>query len=302
VTWVTWRQHRIEVVTAATLLAALSIALLYSTWELSQVRQSLNGLSETAQLSSLSDQAGLIMTAIPAVLLVLPALVGIFIGAPLFARDLEQGTHQLLWTQSITRRRWLLVTLLIVLAPVLACAAIVAILAVRWVNVQGTLTNPWYAYDEQGLVLVAYTAFAFALGAAFGVLIRRVVPAMAATAALFVAVRVVFEVVLRPSLMTPEKIDQNMPIPDGSWVVSTGYTDEFGRQLTSDQVAQVMQTAGRLPSTVADYLHSLGIQAWVYYQPADRFWVFQGIEAGLFFILAIALIALSAVWVVRRSS
>jgi hypothetical protein len=301
-TWVTWRQHRTEVVIAATLLAALSIALLYSTWELNQVRQSLSGRSETAQLSSLSDQAGLIMTAIPGVLLVLPALVGMFIGAPLFARDLEQGTHRLLWTQSITRRHWLLVTLLMVLAPVLAGAAIVAILAVRWVNAQGTLTNPWYSYDEQGLVLVAYTAFAFALGSAFGVLIRRVVPAMAATAALFVAVRVAVEVVLRPGFMASERIDQNVPIPDGSWVISTGYTDQSGRQLTPDQVAQVMQNAGRLPGSVADYLHSLGIQAWVYYQPADRFWLFQGIEAGLFLILAIALIALSAVWVVRRSS
>lgn len=301
-TWVTWRQHRTEAVIASILLAALSILLLYSIWELDQVRRALGGLNETAQLSSLSDQAGLTMTAIPAVLLALPALVGIFVGAPLFARDLEQGTHQLLWTQSVTRRHWLLVTFLMVLAPVLLAAVIVASLAVWWVIAQGTLTNPWYSFDEQGLVLIAYTTFAFALGSALGVLIRRIVPAMAATGALFVGVRVIVEVFLRPVFLSPLRIDQNAPVPDGSWVVSTGYTDRSGRALTADQIARVMQNAGQLPGTVADYLHSLGIQSWVYYQPADRFWLFQGVEAGVFLILAASLVAVAAVWVVRRAS
>ena len=32
-----------------------------------------------------------------------PALIGLFFGAPLIARELETGTFRLAWTQSVTR-------------------------------------------------------------------------------------------------------------------------------------------------------------------------------------------------------
>jgi len=38
-----------------------------------------------------------------------PALLGIFWGAPLIARELETGTCRLAWNQSVTRTRWLTV-------------------------------------------------------------------------------------------------------------------------------------------------------------------------------------------------
>ena len=49
--------------------------------------------------------------AVTSVVLVLPALIGIFWGAPLIARELEAGTHRLVWNQSVTRTRWLAVKL-----------------------------------------------------------------------------------------------------------------------------------------------------------------------------------------------
>ena len=39
-------------------------------------------------------------------LILLAAVIGVFWGAPLVARELEQGTQRLVWTQSVTRRRW----------------------------------------------------------------------------------------------------------------------------------------------------------------------------------------------------
>jgi len=45
------------------------------------------------------------------VVLVVPALIGVFWGAPLIARELETGTFRLAWTQSVTRTRWLAVKL-----------------------------------------------------------------------------------------------------------------------------------------------------------------------------------------------
>ena len=38
---------------------------------------------------------------------VVPAVIGIFWGAPMIAREIEAGTYRLVWTQSITRTRWL---------------------------------------------------------------------------------------------------------------------------------------------------------------------------------------------------
>ena len=46
-----------------------------------------------------------------AVILVAPAIIGLFWGPPLIARELESRTFTLAWNQSITRTRWLAVKL-----------------------------------------------------------------------------------------------------------------------------------------------------------------------------------------------
>src|SRR5262249_59666397 len=56
-------------------------------------------------------------------LIVVPGLAGMFIGAPLLARDIEQGTHRLLWTQGVPRRRWLATKLALVFGAVAVAAA-----------------------------------------------------------------------------------------------------------------------------------------------------------------------------------
>jgi hypothetical protein len=38
---------------------------------------------------------------------------------------------------------------------------------------------------------------------------------------------------------------------------------------------------------------------WVSYQPASRFWIFQGVEGAILIVLA-ALLVLGTLWVVRR--
>ena len=58
-------------------------------------------------------------------------------------------------------------------------------------------------FDQRGIVPIGYAAFAFALGVLAGVLIRRVVPAMATTLVGFVAIRLLFDHFVRPKLITP---------------------------------------------------------------------------------------------------
>ena len=69
--------------------------------------------------------------AVTAVVLVLPALIGLFWGAPLIARELEAGTHRLVWNQSVTRTRWLAVKLGLVALAAMAAAGLGG-LAVDW--------------------------------------------------------------------------------------------------------------------------------------------------------------------------
>jgi hypothetical protein len=111
--------------------------------------------------------------------LVLPALIGLFWGAPLIARELEAGTHRLVWNQSVTRTRWLAVKLgLVGLAAVTAAG--LGSLAVDWWSdpIDKTAFDQFprmepLLFGTRGIVPVAYAAFAFALGVTIGMLVRR---------------------------------------------------------------------------------------------------------------------------------
>lgn len=54
-------------------------------------------------------------------------------------------------------------------------------------------------------------------------------------------------------------------------------------------------------ATVMDHLHQHGISLLTDYQPSDRFWTFQLIEAALFFGLAICLVTAGLWWLHRRA-
>ena len=136
-------------------------------------------------------------------MLALPAVIGVFWGAPLVARELENGTHRLVWTQSISRTRWLATRVGLVGLFALAGAAAVTALVSWWCGpiddalnagatsgsgfLEQTRMQP-VIFAARGIVPIAYTAFAFALGVTAGTVLRRTVPAMALTLVVFVAV------------------------------------------------------------------------------------------------------------------
>ncbi|NKZ06614.1 transmembrane transport protein [Actinomadura latina] len=171
--------------------------------------------------------------ALIAIVMVLPALIGLFWGAPLIARELESGTHRLVWNQSITRTRWLAVKLgLIGLAAMVAAGLTVR--AVNWwsgpldkaVGSQFPRMEP-VAFVAHGIVPIGYAAFAFVLGVTAGVLTHRTLPAMAITLAVFVGVQVAVPVWFRPHIIPPES-------------GTVAITSENLSQMTLDQGAKVM--------------------------------------------------------------
>jgi len=59
------------------------------------------------------------------VTLIVPGLIGVLVGAPLIARELEYGTWRLAWSQTIPRTRWLAVKLALVTGGLIVLGAAV---------------------------------------------------------------------------------------------------------------------------------------------------------------------------------
>ncbi|HTW19348.1 MAG TPA: ABC transporter permease [Mycobacteriales bacterium] len=158
------------------------------------------------QLESFFNHDLFLQNAFQLVIRLVPALIGIFWGAPLFARELETGTFRVAWTQGVSRTRWIL-TKLALGATYSILAAGIYTLAVTWWYRSFDLANnnvhSFSVFDQRGLVAVGYALFAFALGTLVGAVLRRVLPAMTATLAVFVFVRVAIGLWLRPHLMPP---------------------------------------------------------------------------------------------------
>jgi len=173
--------------------------------------------------------------------MVVPALLGIFWGAPLVARELETGTFRLAWTQSVTRSRWLWVRLAIMTLAAMVVAGALTFMVAWWSSpIDRLRQTPFGYFDRHGVVPVAFAAFAVVLGAALGAVLRRTLPAMAATLAVFVAARLFVSSWLRPRLWPPIHLTTTFvgPTPSApptsiagvpgersAWIVSTTIYD-----------------------------------------------------------------------------
>ena len=311
--WLTWRQHRLEGLITLGVLVLLGVFLLLTGRAMATSFAQLglgHCLGQTSPgspcpelIMAFGTQYGLLQL-FDTLLIFLPLLLGALVGAPLVAREVEQRTHLLVWTQSITRLRWLTVQLaLVLLAGLLASGALLAVLIWwyhPWAQLDGSFgTN---AYDTSGPVWVAETLLALALGVLAGTLTRRVVPAIFLTVALFVGIRVPVASFWRPYFQAPitqtNRIGQennNQPtLSNQDWIISQGYIDAQGNK--HDDLLNCTTNN----QTAVQCFQVNGVQGiFVNYQPADRFWTFQWIETGIY--VAFSLLALGAAfWLVRR--
>jgi hypothetical protein len=205
----TARQFRTQAIVAAIALMIAAVVLavtganlahLYTTTVASC--QARNDCS-TATSAFLSTD-GQLQTALDVLMVAIPALLGIFWGAPLIARELEAGTHRLAWTQSVTRARWLAVRIGVVGICSLLVTGLFSLMVTWWFGpLDRAGMSIFGSFDQRDVVPIGYAAFAFALGVTSGALLRRTLPAMATTLAGFVAIRLAVVEWLRPNLATP---------------------------------------------------------------------------------------------------
>jgi hypothetical protein len=339
--WLTWRQFRTAIIAMFGGLAALSLVLgLTGPGLADDYAAGLAACTASGDCSQyinkfMNEHQGVFL-AVTAISLVLPALIGLFWGAPLISRELEAGTHRLVWNQSITRTRWLTVKLVLTgLATVVAAGA--CSLAVTWwsstIDKASTENFPRLGsmvFDARGIVPIGYAAFAFALGVTVGMLARRALPAMAITLAVFVAVQVAMPFLVRPHLLPPTTatvkisesvLDGLMRNPNtgqiqleatapgvGDWLLSSQTVDGSGKavdsinvSLTSGPCAPGAGQQDRMKACFAE-INRLGYRIEMTYHAASRFWPFQWIETGIYATLALLLSAFSFWWTRRRLS
>lgn len=312
--WVTWRQHRTALVGLIGVLVLCGLLLLQNGLAMHADFRRL-GLADCVpgrqnQACPVSIDAFHhdldLVTRLTAVLFPLPLLFGMFLGAPLVAREYESGTHRFAFTQGVGRTRWLVTKITLLAMLTVVSAGTFAAIVMWWygplVASHGRLGEGNLTYEVYGVVFVSRALFALALGIFAGALIRRVVPAIAATLAGWVAVFAVTFLSLRPRFLTPRTVVDAMAPGTNPWVIAEKWTAPDGHVLTTTEKISMLQNATSTPGPTRDTYAYLAHQGYSYkasYFPQSRFWTFQTIEASSLAILSFLLI-IAAVWLVRR--
>jgi ABC-type transport system involved in multi-copper enzyme maturation permease subunit len=346
--WLTWRQFRAQAATAVAALAAFAILLAVTESHMSSLytasgiagchgdtcaglaSQFLVQLTSGQSVSLLpggSNEYVILYFLSVLVILITPAITGIFWGAPLIARELETGTCRLAWNQSITRTRWLTVKLTLTGVAAMAVTEAFSLLQAWWAAPIGKAVGlggsasiitegkfGWFVFPTHGITPLGYAAFGFALGVTAGLLIRRPIPAMAVTLAIFAAVQIVTPLLIRPNLLPSSRTiatisaaqadatpaDHSMitvtagtvPGHPGAWITSSAAVNAAGQPVTAPAACEsaLPRVLGQGGSAGWDScLTSHGIRVAVSYQPASSYWSLQWAETGMFLSLALAL-------------
>ncbi len=354
--WLTWRQFRAQAITAAAALAAFAIVLVLTESRMASMYDSsglltchggaCSGLATTF-LVQLSSGQGVSFIPFGAnvyvivyflsvlVILVAPAITGIFWGAPLIARELETGTFRLTWNQSITRTRWLTVKLALIGLAAMAVTEAFSLIQAWWAAPIGKAVGlgggasifsegrfGWFVFPTHGITPLGYAAFAFALGVTAGLIIRRPIPAMAATLAIFAAFQAIVPLWIRPNLFPTSQTTATIaasganvslganpaltltasivPGQPGAWIISSEGVNAAGQRVSTIPAACQSAisdglgshrgtTVGPDPVALNNCVARHGIRVAEGYQPASHYWPLQLAETGFYLALALAL-------------
>jgi hypothetical protein len=360
--WLTWRQFRAQAITAVAALAAFAILLAVTKSRMSSLYAA-SGIAgcHGATCAGLASQflerltSGQTVPLLPdgtneyvilyflsiLVILIAPAIIGIFWGAPLIARELETGTSRLAWNQSVTRTRWLTVKLALIGLAAMAVTEAFSLLQAWWAGPIGKAVGLGgsasiltegrfgpFVFPTHGITMLGYAAFGLALGVTAGLLVRRAIPAMAVTLAIFAAVQVITPLWIRPNLIPPsqtiatiEAAQANLqtittiqaaqanvypaahstisfsatavPGQPGAWITSSGIVNAAGQPTSTipaacESAVPSVTGPGGSPA-LNNCLTNHGIRVAVSYQPVSHYWPLQLAETGMFLALALAL-------------
>jgi ABC-type transport system involved in multi-copper enzyme maturation permease subunit len=238
--WLAWRQHRKQFIVAGiflVLFAAFMIPTGLNFWHTYQHALSTCANTNTCnQLSSELLQSNvdqILLHLVKIVVVFIPIILGLFWGVPFLAREYADGTNKLIWTQSVSRKKWLTIKLTWALAGTVITAGAFVALDTWWFKTSNALNLDRFQtlqFSSQGIELIGCAVFAVALGIMFGAWFRRTMVALGVT--LFVLIAIVVVIVpnfIRPYYETPLSYKASLlsnSIPGTTVSIN-------GRQLTS---------------------------------------------------------------------
>jgi hypothetical protein len=313
-TWLTWRQFRVPAVSVFAGLAVIGVLL------------AITGPGLVGR-TDFSDQDVLFSGTI-LVMYLLPAVIGVFWGVPMITRELETGTHSLVWNQTVTRKRWFATKLGVGALAAMAAGGLLSLAVTWWASpidtmasqqTEGGMLNRMapVVFAARGIAPIGYAAFAFVLGVAVGVLLRRTVAAMAVTLVLFAGVMIAVPYLVRPYVLPPledtvvitadnirgihgsdtggiEEIE--VAQPPGTWMLANETVDPAGNAVSPlpDFVQNCMprprvgapppEPGG--PMACMAKLGENGYKQHLTFQPGYRFWPLQWLELAFFLALS----------------
>ncbi|MDT0450569.1 hypothetical protein [Streptomyces hesseae] len=325
--WLTWRQFRAQMLVGLGALLLLAVYLVVLGGQIHDAYDDTLAHCATRDacagpLGAFADRYSFRADLLGYLLLAVPGAIGVFWGAPLIARELEAGTHRLVWNQSVTRTRWLAAGLALVGLLSVATVGLYSLL-LTWATgpVAKVLNNRFEPalFASRDIAPLGYAAFAFVLGATLGLIIRRAVPAMAATLVVFTALQIAVPALVRPHYQAPVRTSVpltaeligrltkigtygdigGLRVPGGPWVVETSpILDSAGKETGHAAWFQDCMDHSSL-SELPTCLAKGNIHVEIAEQPAGRYWTFQYLETALFLALT-ALLAAIAFWRIRK--
>ena len=273
-TFLIWRLHRAHAIVSAVVIAAVTALIvptgiaIANSYHHAVMNCSVNHAGCGSIGLTVFGSNGVFTSLVQDLVMAFPLVLGIVWGAPLVPREFEANTEDFAWTQGVTRRQWVLTNLGWALLVAAAWGGALAALFTWWRGPDNAVDGPvkFTYFDVQGVAPIAYTVFAMALGIAAGALFRRVVPAILAT------------LVVSPPCASSRRSTSARCSP----CRRTFPPAQARERRHFPGACSPTSSQARLSTSPTKTEH-------ITYLPASRFWPVQGVEAGIFLVLALAL-------------
>jgi hypothetical protein len=311
-TWLLWRQHRSQALVTGVAVALFALAVLLTGVHMANV---LDAARNCGAATNPCGFGGNLFSGYGAIIdtvhltIVVPLLLGAFFGASLIARETEHATNVLVWTQTVTRRRWLFTKVATALGATVVISGVVSALVTWWSGTPNSFLGNRFEgaeFSTQNIVPVAFALFAVALGLAAGSLLRRTLPALATTVGVYGVVQVLVSVYVRPHfagvVTKTYALAANANPPSGSWTVSQNLVDASGHSSNGPIAVPNACRAVVDRQGPEACLGKLGYHTVIRFHPASQYWRFQWAETGLYLVLAAALVAFAMVHTLRHDA
>lgn len=302
--WLAWRQFRAQAALALGATLAVVIVLAATRGHVVDAY----GTAGSNELTGIYVWLRLLGTALIGV----PAVIGAFWGAPLLTREFEDRTYKMVWTQSVTRNRWLATKITVIGVVSVAVVAVFALVFTWWsVPIDSTGSRIGSSdFGSRGIVPIGYTVFSLTLGILAGTILRRTIPAMAALLTAFMIVRMFIQKVVRSHLVGTESVNIPSFGSSGSsdWILSSRTVDAAGQTLSKSAAESTLTAACHITRETRDVDaalaacgRNLGIHDIAQVHTGDQFWALQTAELGLFVALA-AIAAIACFWWINHKT